>query len=188
MDARAALSPTAATTSPALARLTVPAVVVALGCAVAVGAAGAPAAAVVCATGLGALGVTDWVEHRLPKLVVRGLALGITTAVVAPVLRSGAWAAAARSSLAAVVLAFVIGGVWLAFPGVLAFGDVKVLVLAASSAAASSWSSVGLVLLLTPLASVATMAAVRRGRDGRSVMTVPLVPGLALAFVVGVIA
>lgn len=161
---------------------------VAVGCSAIAGAAGAPLVAMVAAAGLGALSVTDWADHRLPAPLVRVTAMGVAVAILLPATRAGASASAERAIWAAVAVAVIAGLAWLAFPGAMAFGDVKVLVIASATAAAVSWPALALTLLAAPVATGVTAFAARALCPGSArPVTVPLLPGLAAAFILGVI-
>lgn len=185
VDALVALSPTCLSHRPR--RVGWSAAAVGICCGTAATGAGTPLAAVMVATGLGALAVTDWVDRRLPSNVVRATAAMFMATAVGAALVQSTWGAAGRSAVAATVIAIVLGSLWLAFPGAIAFGDVKVTGIAAAAAAASSWRALAVLVLAAPV-GVAAITLINRSRQvGRENGVVPFVPGLAAAFVIGMV-
>ena len=84
-------------------------------------------------------------------------------------------------------MTLVLGSFWLALPGAIAFGDVKLTGIAAAAAAASSWRALAVLVLVAPIGAAATTLFKRRRRAGRWDVVVPLLPGLAVAFVIGMV-
>ncbi len=149
--------------------------------------AGAPLSAVMVAAGLGALALTDWSDHRLPGIVVRATAVAFTATAVGTALIHSTWGPIGRASIAAVLVTLVLGSFWLALPGAIAFGDVKVTGIAATAAAESSWRALALLVLAAPIGAAATALVDRSRRAGTENVVVPIAPGLAVAFVVGMV-
>lgn len=185
MDALVALIPTRLPPRPR--RVGWSAATVGTCCGTAATGAGAPLPSVVVAAGLGALAVTDWAQHRLPRVVVRATAVVFTATAVGAALVQSTWGAAGRAAVAATVLAIVLGSLWLAFPGAIAFGDVKVTGIAAAAAAATSWRALVVLVLAAPVGAAATALVNRSRRAGGENVVVPFAPGLAVAFVVGMV-
>lgn len=185
VDAHVALSPTCRALRPR--REGWSAAAVGTCCGAAALGAGAPLPAVVVAAGLGALAVTDWADHRLPGTVVRATAVAFTATAVGAALVQSTWGAAGRAAVAATVIAIVLGSLWLAFPGAIAFGDVKVTGIAAAAAAASSWRALVVLVLAAPIGAAAAALVNRSRRAGSENVVVPFAPGLAVAFVVGMV-
>lgn len=184
MDALVALSPTCLAPRPR--RVGWSAAAIGTCCGTAATGAGAPLPSVVVAAGLGALAVTDWAQHRLPGIVVRATAMVFTATAVGTALVHSTWGAAGRGAVALIVVTLVVGSFWLAVPGAIAFGDVKVTGIAAAAAAASSWRALALLVLAAPIGTAAT-TLINRSRRAGSEDVVPFVPGLAVAFVVGMV-
>ncbi|MGE0138356.1 MAG: hypothetical protein AB7R77_11080 [Ilumatobacteraceae bacterium] len=98
------------------------------------------------------------------------------------------WAPPLRALVGAALVAVLLASLWLALPGAIAFGDVKVTVIAFAAAAAISWRA-GAVMILVACVVGGVAAVIARGtrRHLAPVQpTIPFVPGLALGFVVGV--
>lgn len=142
----------------------------------------------VAGVGLAALATTDATSHRLPETQVRVLAGLTATSLIGAAWWHHEWSPLLRAVAGAAVVALVLGALWLALPGAIAFGDVKVTVVAFAAAAAVSWRA-GAVMIVLACVIGGCVAVIERGirRHLRSAQpTVPFVPGLALGFVVGV--
>lgn len=142
----------------------------------------------VAGVGLAALAATDAASHRLPATHVRVFA-GLTVAsLIGASWRHDEWSPLIRALTGAAVVALVLGALWLALPGAIAFGDVKVTVVAFAAAAADSWRA-GAVMIVLACVIGGLVAVIARGTRRHLTSgqpTVPFVPGLALGFVVGV--
>ncbi len=138
--------------------------------------------------GLVALATTDAASHRLPTKHVRVFA-GLTAAsLIGAAWWHDEWSPPLRAVAGAAVVALVLVALWLALPGAIAFGDVKVTVIAFAAAAAVSWRA-GAVMIVLACVIGGCVAVIGRGtrRHLTSAQpTIPFVPGLALGFVVGV--
>jgi prepilin signal peptidase PulO-like enzyme (type II secretory pathway) len=142
----------------------------------------------VAGVGLAALATTDAASHRLPTKHVRVFA-GLTAAsLIGAAWWHDEWSPPLRAVSGAAVVALVLGAVWLALPGAIAFGDVKVTVVAFAAAAAVSWHAGAVMIVLAcVIGGVVAVIARRTRRHLTSAQpTIPFVPGLALGFVVGV--
>lgn len=156
---------------------------------VALGATGPAVGAVLAAAGLGALAVSDAITRRVPAAVVRWIFALSVAAIVANACWTGLWAPVVRGTLVLVLAAIGLGAVWWATPGAIAFGDVKVTVLACAVAAVSSARAVVVMLLVACVLGgiVATSLHRRPLASGMPRSGVPFIPGLAVGFVVGVL-
>ena len=142
----------------------------------------------VAGVGLAALATTDAASHRLPTRHVRVLA-GLTAAsLIGAAWWHDEWSPPFRAVGGAAVVALVLGALWLALPGAIAFGDVKVTVVAFAAAAAVSWRAGAVMIVLACMIGgfVAVIARGTRRHLTSAQPTIPFVPGLALGFVVGV--
>jgi prepilin signal peptidase PulO-like enzyme (type II secretory pathway) len=142
----------------------------------------------VAGVGLAALAATDATSHRLPATQVRLLAGLTATSLIGGSWWHDEWSPLLRALVGAAVVALVLGALWLALPGAIAFGDVKVTVVAFAAAAAVSWHACALMIALACVISgfVAVIAKGTRRHLTSAQPTIPFVPGLALGFVVGV--
>ena len=146
------------------------------------------ASSLVAVTGLAVLAVTDATSRRLPAVGVRSLAGFLAAALLGAAWWHGDWGPPLRAVAGAGVVAVLLGALWLALPGAIAFGDVKVTVVAFAAAAAVSWRA-GAVMIVVACVIGGIVAVIVRGtrRHLAPVQpTIPFVPGLALGFVVGV--
>lgn len=138
--------------------------------------------------GLAALATTDAAAHRLPATHV-GVLAGLTAvSMIGTAWWHDEWAPPLRALVGAALVAVLLASLWLALPGAIAFGDVKVTVIAFAAAAAISWRA-GAVMILVACVVGGVAAVIARGtrRHLAPVQpTIPFVPGLALGFVVGV--
>lgn len=142
----------------------------------------------VAGVGLAALATTDATSHRLPATQVRVLA-GLTAAsLIGAAWWHDGWSLLFRAVAGAAVVAVLLGALWLALPGAIAFGDVKVTVVAFAAAAAVSWRAGAAMILLACVigGGVAVITRGTRRHLTSAQPTIPFVPGLALGFVVGV--
>ncbi len=142
----------------------------------------------VAGVGLAALATTDATSHRLPATQVRVLA-GLTAAsLIGAAWWLDEWSPLLRAVAGAAVVAVVLGALWLVLPGAIAFGDVKVTVVAFAAAAAVSWRAGAVMIVLACVIGgcVAVIARGTRRHLTSAQPTIPFVPGLALGFVVGV--
>ena len=142
----------------------------------------------VAGVGLAVLAVTDARSHRLPATQVRVLAGLTATSLIGAAWWNDEWGPLLRALVGAAVLAFFLASLWLALPGAIAFGDVKVTVVAFAAAAAVSWRA-GAVMVVLACVIGGCIALIARGTRRRLTSaqpTIPFVPGLALGFVVGV--
>lgn len=149
----------------------------------------APAlSSLIAGAGLAALATTDAAAHRLPATQVQVLA-GLTAAtMVGTAWWHDNWGPPLRALAGATVVAILLASLWLALPGAVAFGDLKVTVIAFAAAAAISWRA-GAVMIIVACVIGGVAAVIARGtrRHLAPVQpTIPFVPGLALGFVVGV--
>ncbi len=138
--------------------------------------------------GLAALATTDAAAHRLPATQVRVLA-GLTAAtMIGAAWWHDEWAPPLRALVGAALVAVLLVSLWLSSPGAIAFGDVKVTVIAFAAAAAVSWPAGALMIIVAcVIGGVAAVIARWTRRHLAPVQpTIPFVPGLALGFVVGV--
>ena len=143
---------------------------------------------VIAGAGLAALATTDAAAHRLPATQVQVLA-GLTAAtMIGAAWWHDDWGPPLRALVGAALVAVLLVSLWLALPGAVAFGDVKVTVIAFAAAAAVSWrAGVVTIILACVIGGVAAVIARRTRRHLSPVQpTIPFVPGLALGFVVGV--
>lgn len=142
----------------------------------------------VAAAGLAALAVTDATERRVPVGSVRLLA-GLTgAAMLSNSLWTGSWSDPTRALVAVSLATVAVGTLWFAMPGAIAFGDVKVTVIAVAAAAAASWTAVAMMIgvaCVTGGLIAVVMRKVRRHLTPISQPTIPFLPGLALGFLVG---
>ena len=138
--------------------------------------------------GLAALATTDVAAHRLPATQVKVLA-GLTAAtMIGAAWWHDVWGPPLRALVGAALVAVLLVPLWLSLPGAIAFGDVKVTVIAFAAAAAISWRA-GAVMIVVACVIGGVAAVIARGtrRHLAPVQpTIPFVPGLALGFVVGV--
>jgi prepilin signal peptidase PulO-like enzyme (type II secretory pathway) len=142
----------------------------------------------VAGVGLAALATADAVSHRLPAKHVRAFA-GLTAAsLIGASWWHDEWSPLLRAVEGASVVALVLGALWLALPGAIAFGDLKVTVVAFAAAAAVSWRAGAVMIVLACVIGgcIAVIARVTRRHLTSAQPTIPFVPGLALGFVVGV--
>ena len=146
------------------------------------------ATSVVAATGLGVLAVTDARMRRLPRPVVRALAATLALTLTVSCAVQDAWAPLLHAVSWATGVGLALGLLWWLVPNVLAFGDVKITTLAAAAAAAVSWRSVAVMLLLSCLASAgyAAFTLLQKKAAPAWDMTIPFAPGLAVGFVAAV--
>ncbi len=138
--------------------------------------------------GLAALATTDATTHTLPATHVRVLASLTAVTLVGAALWHDAWAPPLRALAGAALVAVLLVSLWLLSPGAIAFGDVKITVIAFAAAAAVSWRA-GAVMIIVACVIGGAAAVIARGtrRHLAPVQpTIPFVPGLALGFVVGV--
>lgn len=142
----------------------------------------------VAGVGLAALAATDATSHRLPATQVRVLAGLTATSLIGASWWHDEWSTLLRALVGAAVVALVLGALWLAMPGAIAFGDVKVTVVAFAAAAAVSWRAGAVMIVLASVIGgfVAVIARRTRRHLTSAQPTIPFVPGLALGFVVGV--
>ena len=138
--------------------------------------------------GLAALATTDVAAHRLPATQVKVLA-GLTAAtMIGAAWWHDDWGPPLRALVGAALVAVLLVSLWLSLPRAIAFGDVKVTVIAFAAAAAISWRA-GAVMIIVACVIGGVAAVIARGtrRHLTPVQpTIPFVPGLALGFVVGV--
>lgn len=138
--------------------------------------------------GLAALATTDAAAHRLPATQVRALA-GLTAAtIIGAAWWHDDWGLPLRALVGAALVAVLLVSLWVALPGAIAFGDVKVTVIAFAAAAAISWRA-GAVMIIVACVVGGVAAVIARGTRRHlapAQPTIPFVPGLALGFVVGV--
>jgi leader peptidase (prepilin peptidase)/N-methyltransferase len=142
----------------------------------------------VAGVGLAVLAVTDATSHRLPVKQVRVMAGLTATSLTGAAWWNDEWGSLLRALVGASVLAFLLASLWLALPGAIAFGDVKVTVVAFAAAAAVSWRA-GAVMIVVAcvIGGIAALIAQGTRRHLTPVQpTIPFVPGLAFGFVVGV--
>lgn len=137
--------------------------------------------------GLGVLAVTDARSRRLPRPIVQAFAGGVVAAVLIDASRGAGLGSVSRAVAGALICASIVGGCWLLRPGSVAWGDVKVVTIAAAAAAAISWQALTLMWVVTCWtgAALALLMALRRRMHGVAVdgtMTIPLVPALFLGF------
>ena len=138
--------------------------------------------------GLAALATTDAAAHRLPATQVQVLAGLTAVTMVGTAWWHDDWGPPLRALVGAALVAVLLVSLWLALPGAVAFGDVKVTVIAFAAAAAISWRA-GAVMIIVACVIGGVAAVIARGtrRHLAPVQpTIPFVPGLALGFVVGV--
>lgn len=144
----------------------------------------------VAAFGLGLLAGTDLERRRVPRRVVRWLAVALTGSLSASAIVHRDWQPAGRAATAGVLAGIVLGVLWWLAPNAFAFGDVKVSVIATAAAASVAWSaSCVLWLVAGALGTVMVLAIRHRQRGGASrwlKRTIPFVPCLAVGFVLGV--
>lgn len=143
---------------------------------------------VIAGAGLATLATTDAATHRLPATAVQVLAGLTAVTVVGAAWWHDEWAPPLRALVGAALVAVLLVSLWLALPGAIAFGDVKVTVIAFAAAAAISWRA-GAVMIIVACVVGGVAAVIARGtrRHLAPVQpTIPFVPGLALGFVVGV--
>jgi prepilin signal peptidase PulO-like enzyme (type II secretory pathway) len=137
--------------------------------------------------GLAALATTDVAAHRLPATQVKVLA-GLTAAtMMGAAWLHDDWGPPLRALVGAALVAVLLVSLWLALPGAVAFGDVKVTVIAFAAAAAISWRA-GAVMIIVACVIGGVAAVIARGTRRHLAPvrpTIPFVPGLALGFVVG---
>ncbi|MFN3256911.1 MAG: hypothetical protein ACE37B_14585 [Ilumatobacter sp.] len=138
--------------------------------------------------GLAALATTDATTHTLPATHVRVLAGLTAVTMIGAAWWHDAWAPPLRALVGVALVAVLLVSLWLALPGAIAFGDVKVTVIAFAAAAAVSWrAGVVTIIVACVIGGVAAVIARRTRRHLAPVQpTIPFVPGLALGFVVGV--
>lgn len=143
---------------------------------------------VIAGAGLATLATTDAATHRLPATAVKVLAGLTAVTVVGAAWWHDEWAPPLRALVGAALVAVLLVSLWLALPGAIAFGDVKVTVIAFAGAAAISWrAGVVTIIVACVIGGVAAVIARRTRRHLAPVQpTIPFVPGLALGFVVGV--
>jgi prepilin signal peptidase PulO-like enzyme (type II secretory pathway) len=143
---------------------------------------------VIAGAGLAALATTDAAAHRLPATQVQVLAGLTAVTVVGAAWWHDDWGPPLRALVGAALVAVLLASFWLSLPGAIAFGDVKVTVIAFAAAAAVSWrAGVVTIILACVIGGVAAVIARRTRRHLAPVQpTIPFVPGLALGFVVGV--
>ncbi|MGE3327920.1 MAG: hypothetical protein AB7N61_21215 [Acidimicrobiia bacterium] len=138
--------------------------------------------------GLAALATTDAAAHRLPATQVQVLAGLTAVTMVGTAWWHDDWGSLLRALVGAALVAVLLVSLWLSLPGAIAFGDVKVTVIAFAAAAAISWRA-GAVMIIVACVIGGVAAVIARGtrRHLAPVQpTIPFVPGLALGFVVGV--
>lgn len=138
--------------------------------------------------GLAALATTDAAAHRLPATQVQVLAGLIAVTMIGSAWWQDDWGPPLRALVGAALVAVLLVSLWLSLPGAVAFGDVKVTVIAFAAAAAISWRA-GAVTIIVACVIGGVAAVIARGtrRHLAPVQpTIPFVPGLALGFVVGV--
>lgn len=143
---------------------------------------------VIAGAGLATLATTDAAAHRLPATQVQVLAGLTAVTMVGTAWWNDDWGPPLRALAGAAVVAIPLASLWLALPGAIAFGDVKVTVIAFAAAAAISWRA-GAVMIIVACVIGGVAAVIARGtrRHLAPVQpTIPFVPGLALGFVVGV--
>jgi prepilin signal peptidase PulO-like enzyme (type II secretory pathway) len=142
---------------------------------------------VITGAGLAALATTDAAAHRLPATQVQVLAGLTAVTVVGEAWWHDEWGPPLRALVGAALVAVLLASLWLSLPGAIAFGDVKVTVIAFAAAAATSWRA-GAVMIIVACV-IGGVAAVITRRTRRHLApaqpTIPFVPGLALGFVVG---
>jgi prepilin signal peptidase PulO-like enzyme (type II secretory pathway) len=143
---------------------------------------------VIAGAGLAALATTDAAAHRLPATQVQVLAGLTAVTVVGEAWWHDEWGPPLRALVGAALVAVLLASLWLSLPGAIAFGDVKVTVIAFAAAAAISWrAGVVTIILACVIGGVAAVIARRTRRHlAPAQPTIPFVPGLALGFVVGV--
>ena len=138
--------------------------------------------------GRAALATTDAAAHRLPATQVQVLAGLIAVTMIGSAWWQDDWGPPLRALVGAALVAVLLVSLWLSLPGAVAFGDVKVTVIAFAAAAAISWRA-GAVTIIVACVIGGVAAVIARGtrRHLAPVQpTIPFVPGLALGFVVGV--
>jgi prepilin signal peptidase PulO-like enzyme (type II secretory pathway) len=142
----------------------------------------------VAGVGLAALATTDATSHRLPATQVRVLAGLTATSLIGAAWWHDEWSPLLRAFVGAAVVAIVLGALWVGLPGAIAFGDVKVTIVAFAAAAAVSWRAGAVMIVLACVIGgcVAVIARGTRRHLTSTQPTIPFVPGLALGFVVGV--
>lgn len=145
-------------------------------------------ASLIAGAGLAALATTDAAAHRLPAMHV-GVLAGLTAvSMIGTAWWHDEWAPPLRALVGAALVGVLLVSLWLALPGAIAFGDVKVTVIAFAAAAAISWRA-GALMIIVACVVGGVVAVIARGT--RRLLTpvqptIPYVPGLALGFVVGV--
>lgn len=138
--------------------------------------------------GLAALAATDAAAHRLPATQMQVLAGLTAVTMIGSAWWHDDWGPPLRALVGAALVAVLLVSLWLSLPGAIAFGDVKVTVIAFAAAAAISWRA-GAVMIIVAcvIGGVAAMIARGTRRHLAPVRpTIPFVPGLSLGFVVGV--
>ena len=138
--------------------------------------------------GLAALATNDAAAHRLPATQVQVLAGLTAVTMVGTAWWHDDWGPPLRALVGAALVAVLLVSLWLSLPGAIAFGDVKVTVIAFAAAAAISWRA-GAVMIIVACVIGGVAAVIARGtrRHLAPVQpTIPFVPGLALGFAVGV--
>lgn len=138
--------------------------------------------------GLAALATTDAAAHRLPATRMQVLAGLTAVTMIGTAWWHDDWGPPLRALVGAALVAVLLVSLWLSLPGAIAFGDVKVTVIAFAAAAAISWRA-GAVMIIVACVIGGVAAVIARGTRRHLAPvrpTIPFVPGLALGFVVGV--
>lgn len=138
--------------------------------------------------GLAGLAAADAATRRLPATQVKVLAGLAATTNFGAAWWQDKWSPLLRALVGATVIAVLLTLLWLALPGAIAFGDMKITVIAFAAAAAISWRA-GAVMIIVACVSGGVAAVIARGTRrylAPAQPTIPFVPCLALGFVVGV--
>ena len=139
------------------------------------------------AIGLTMLAASDLVTRALPRKIVRCTAICIVVAALLDAIRLSAWSRFTAASIVTLLVALVACVVWLVSSGV-AFGDVKLLALAAFVPA---WlrSDAVVTMIVVALLAAAGIVLVRATRSGRitATATIAFGPPLLVGWLVGVL-
>lgn len=137
--------------------------------------------------GLTLLAASDWATRRLPRQIVTATAVGMVSTAAVDALRLDAVDRLAAAVVTTAAVGIVAGIVWYFTSGI-AFGDVKLLALAAFVPAWLRSSAVLTVIVVALMASLA-MVGVERIRLGSisAKSTIAFGPPLLLGWLVGVL-
>ena len=138
------------------------------------------------ATGLTVLAASDVATRRIPRNIFAVAAVATVTFAVVDALRLSSTRGLLRGAMVTAVVAVVAAAIWLATTGI-AFGDVKLLVLAAFVPGSLRGSAVVAMVLFALLAAL-TMIVIERIRLGSLALksTIPFGPPLLVGWLVGV--